>query len=135
MNQNREINLYGLEQIALIIKSKSGVTYTNQAGGYACIQPSVEGILTIVDDDTKTMLKELSEYTINKTTFNIDDAEFIDKLLQSNSGGKFLEIDRSKLEFSMEAWIHVIINYEKTENTILKGFNETQGILTWNNSD
>ena len=37
MQKKREVCLYGLEQLALIIKSKSGVYYFNQAGGYSCL--------------------------------------------------------------------------------------------------
>jgi hypothetical protein len=51
------------------------------------------------------------------------------------NAGKFLLIDRKRLETSMEAWVNVIINYEQIDNSLLKGFGEIEGILTWNNSD
>jgi hypothetical protein len=35
----------------------------------------------------------------------------------------------------MEAWVNVIIDNEKIDKTSLKGFDEIEGILTWNNSD
>lgn len=35
----------------------------------------------------------------------------------------------------MEAWLNVIIDYEVIDETLLSGFYEEEGILTWNNSD
>ncbi|TXK83963.1 DUF6210 family protein [Paenibacillus sp. N3.4] len=135
MQKKREVCLYSLEQLALIIKSKSGVVYYNQAGGYSCLQPSVEGILTILEDDTKELLQNLSLFCLNKTKITLEDAKFLDELLRANKAGKFLSIDRERLEDSMEAWLNVIIDIEMIENTLLNGFEEDVGILTWNNSD
>jgi hypothetical protein len=134
MKPNKEVSLYGLEQLALIIKMESEVTYSNQAGGYACMQPSCEGVLTIIEDDTKIIINNISKQTINKTKLTFEDADIIDSILQLNAGVKHLLIDRDKLKESMEAWIHVLINH-KNDNSTLKGFIENKGILTWNNSD
>ncbi|WP_019636436.1 DUF6210 family protein [Paenibacillus fonticola] len=131
---NREVCLYGLEQLALIIKSASKVIYYNQAGGYSCMQPSVEGILIILDDDTKTIIQGLTKYTYNKTKLSHEDADLVDELLRLNRTG-FLSMDRSKLETSMEAWLNVTIDYSKVCNGCFSGFTETEGVITWNNSD
>lgn len=134
MKPNKEISLYGLEQLALIIKMNTGVIYSNQAGGYACLQPAIEGILSIIDDDTKSIINKLSLMTINKTSLKVEDAEELDEFFHSNEGVNHLKIDRNKIQESMEAWIHVLIDHKKDYST-LKGFNESEGILTWNNSD
>ncbi|UKS27507.1 DUF6210 family protein [Paenibacillus sp. HWE-109] len=135
MQKERKVCLYGLEQLALIIKSKSGVFYYNQVGGYSCLQPSVEGILAILDDDTKLLLKNLSDYCFNKTKLTIEDANFLDDLLRTNRAGEFMSIDRERLDDSMEAWLNVIIDNETMDKAFLNGFDEDKGILTWSNSD
>ncbi|WP_223596169.1 DUF6210 family protein [Neobacillus bataviensis] len=136
MPKKREVCLYSLEQLALIIKTKSGIVYSNQAGGYSCLQPSVEGVLTILEDDTKELLQNLSKYCLNKTKLTIEDANFLDELLMSYYGaGKFLSIDRKRLDDSMEAWLNVIIDNKTLDKTILNGFDEDEGVLTWSNSD
>ncbi len=135
MKKKCKVCLYGLEQLALIIKSESGVFYFNQVGGYSCLQPSVEGILTILDDDTKQLLKSLSNYCLNKTKLTIEDANFLDDLLRNNRTGEFLSIDRERLNDSMEAWLNVIIDNETMDKAFLNGFDEDEGILTWSNSD
>ncbi|MDU0200831.1 MULTISPECIES: DUF6210 family protein [Paenibacillus] len=135
MQKNRKVCLYGLEQLALIIKTKSGVFYYNQVGGYSCLQPSVEGILTILDDDTKQLLKDLSNFCLNKTKLTIEDANFLDDFFRTNKVGKFLSIDREKLDDSMEAWLNVIIDIETIDKAFINRFDEDEGILTWSNSD
>lgn len=134
MQTKREVCLYNLEQLALIIKSESDVAYYNQAGGYACLKPSSEGILILIDDEMRAILKGLSFIIINKPRLTDKDADQIDDILNSNTGSKGLIVDRNKLEDSMEAWVHVLINYQNA-NFDIKGFKEVEGILTWNNSD
>lgn len=135
MKNNRKVCLYDLEQLALIIKTKSGVTYFNQAGGDACMQPSVEGIFTFIEDDTKDALNFLMKYTLNKTNLTNEDADYIDVYFQGNRNTNFLSIDRHRLSESMEAWINVNICYQENSRTSFEGFIENEGVLTWSNSD
>ncbi|MDN3019951.1 DUF6210 family protein [Paenibacillus sp. BSR1-1] len=135
MPKKREVCLHSLEQLALIIKAKSGTIYYNQAGGYSCLQPSIEGVLAILEDDTKVLLQTLSKYCLNKTKLTLEDANFLDKLLMTYNAGKFLSIDRKRLDDSMEAWLNVIIDYETLDKTFLNGFDEDEGVITWSNSD
>jgi len=133
-DQRREVCLYGLEQLALIIKMKSSVTYTNQTGGGSCMQPAVEGILMILDDETKSIANGLNDITLNKTYLTTKDADMIDLLFRTNRVD-YMMVDRRRLEDSMEAWLYVLIDNSKTENSMFKGFIENEGVITWNNSD
>jgi hypothetical protein len=144
----KEVCLYGLRQLALIIICKSGVCYSNQAGGNFCLQPWEEGILTIIFDDLEDILKELSEYTKNKICLSAEDADNIDKILWKYGSTRRFSVDRSRLNDSVEAWIYVDIaerekiikECENDPNGVSPsfdfwGFTETKGVLTWNNSD
>ncbi|EMN00850.1 hypothetical protein LEP1GSC021_4612 [Leptospira noguchii str. 1993005606] len=44
------IRLWGMENIGLIIEYQTGIIYSNQTGGYACLQPEVEGFLVPLED-------------------------------------------------------------------------------------
>ncbi len=37
------INLYQFSGIGLIVSHPTGIVYTNQTGGYACLSPEFEG--------------------------------------------------------------------------------------------
>lgn len=145
-DKSKKISLFGLNQVALIILGKSGVVYDNQVGGNFCLQRSEEGFLSIIFDCTGMILKELSEYTIDKIKLNEQDLNNINNILCKYSSTCMLTVDKSRLEDSTEAWIYVdIANREelikKLENRNLfpsydfLGFSETKGVLTWNNSD
>lgn len=145
-DKTKKISLFGLNQIALIILSQSGVVYDNQVGGNFCLQRSEEGFLAIIFDCTGMILKELAEYTVNKLKLNQQDADHINDILCKYSSTCMLTVDKSRLEDSSEAWIYVeIANREelikKLENSDVfpsydfLGFSETKGVLTWNNSD
>ena len=150
--KKKEVCLWGLDQLALIILCKSEVTYFNQVGGNFCLQMEDEGILTIIFDVTN-ILDELASFCINKFRLSEEDADEIDRILQSH-GTSYLSIDRNRLNDSMEAWLYVNILPENERDDFVKkiddmddsspikrpgfdfwGFEETKGLLTWGNSD
>ncbi len=148
--RKKEVCLWNLEQLALIILCKSGVEYYNQVGGHFCLHKSDEGIFTLVCDDLKYILDELSSYMTNKYKLTNEDADFIDNIFFKNGAG-YIKFDRSRLEDSMEAWVYVDLLDEHRREEYLQnrndndlqyrssfnfwGFDETKGVLTWSNSD
>ena len=122
----RELSLYGLQQLALIIAEPSSVLYSNQVGGTACDQQSCEGVLAVIDDELGEYYSFLKEYTQEKARLSSEDADKLDEKLNGTS----LTIDREMLSESKEAWIHVIIDNKEAYN----GFSQ-HGIITWDNSD
>ncbi|OWA33542.1 hypothetical protein B9G55_19460 [Saccharibacillus sp. O16] len=99
------------------------------------MQPSVEGIFTFIEDDTKDALNFLMKYTLNKTNLTNEDADYIDLYFQGNRNTNFLSIDRHRLSESMEAWLNVNIYYQENSRISFEGFTENEGVLTWSNSD
>jgi hypothetical protein len=72
------------------------------------------------------------------------DADFLDAQFMQSFDAKYLRVDRSRLDGSMEAWVYVTADQSfngnvKDEsvyyNTAFKGFTGTGAVLTWDNSD
>jgi hypothetical protein len=137
----KEICLYPLKQLALIISEPSGVFYHNQVGGLRCVTLEEEGVLVFVDEAFNRLYDEISRYPYDYEEFKKKDADYLDQLFKRNL--KYVKVDRTRLKDSMEAWIYVVFehglpkpNKQSLRNNIyFSGFDSKQGILTWDNSD
>lgn len=138
----KKICLWSFNGLGLIIKYPSGVIYTNQAGGYACLQPQEEGILSILETEEpqqKKTFHQLRKFTLNLVRLTEKEADWIDDLLKKDSFTSFLSVDQSMLHQSMEAWIYINIE-EQPENFDVSNipfyeFEKIKGVITWYNSD
>jgi len=68
------------------------------------------------------------------------DADFIDDVLSRSGLDGVIKVDRKQLDRSHEAWVHVIIEADESDDTDLAMFASfgpypRPGILTWANSD
>jgi hypothetical protein len=140
----KEISLFDLTTLGLIISEPSGVFYYNQCGGISCTHNYAEGIFTFIDGAPHTLYKRIADYTLDMMEgLKPEDADFIDSVLAKYTETNFLSVDRSMLDKSMEAWIYVNIDEEKIRNATgrdswrigFKGFSSEKGVLTWENSD
>lgn len=137
MNEPRfTIDLWDNESPGLIIACKSGVTYTNQVGGYACRHPEIEGVFVPLPAGISEKLE--AYFTGPKWNGRCYDeideetASFIDSVLNAVDLAGSLCVDRERLTESCEAWIWVKLSM----NSLLwLGLNEGEGVLTWSNSD
>jgi len=144
------MELYGASGLGLIVLHPSGVLYTNQTGGYACLHPVVEGVYTPLSDEQHAQQQQLSAYFTGSKyhgwcTEGIDegDASAIDAILGTACDSACLRVNRKKLDASHEAWVYVSIhepvnapNGWKTQpGYTLYGFSGKEGVLTWGNSD
>ncbi len=136
------MELWNAEGVYLIILQQSGVFYTNQVGGGACLHPEVEGILLPFNNDflygssTENLYLQLSQLLENWMYLTNELANKVDILLAKYPETKCVSIDRTKLKKSMEAWVYVDIKENEHDTfRLFKGFGKTKGILTWPNSD
>lgn len=136
------IKLYDTEEAGYIILYPSGVYYTNQAGGYACLQPFEEGVYVPSNNITFKLEDKLSEYFTGEKwkgmcayEIDKDDADFIDGLLKECYPTRFLTVNRERLGDSVEAWIYVKGVCAEENIPIISGFGEFEAVLTWLNSD
>lgn len=129
----RVISLLDFDGVGIIVKSPSGVFYTNQAGGYACEQPEEEGVFfPLPVKPEKAELLALTQH-VGGTWGHIteSEADLIEKILRQN-GHEKLSVNRHKIDQSFEAWVHIRV--EAGAEGLL-GFGDCDGVLTWPNSD
>ena len=129
------VELFDYDGLGLIVLFPSGVIFTNQVGGHACLHPEAEGVFVPLSVGHKKILFALQQH-FNSNWHHIEeiDAQVIDKLLRSDEF-EFITVDKTKLEESFEAWIYVDIEEVSETFPLLNGFGKTKGVLIWQNSD
>ena len=133
------IRVWQTDSLGLIIFKNTGVRISNQTGGYACNQPEVEGIYIPL----RTQAQDIEEFFVSKLAgdgsfpLNESVADFIDEYLQRDGNTCFLRVDRTRLTESHEAWVYVDITPPKGDNrsSLIEGFGNSKGVITWPNSD
>jgi hypothetical protein len=109
------ISLYGLEGLAVIVECPSGVLYTNQAGGVYCMRPTTEGVLIPLGSECRLEQKLNAFFARQAVRLQPPHADALDIILRTPEEPYvvtptfFLEVDRSRLDESIEAWLHVTI--------------------------
>lgn len=148
------VDLFHLDQMALVIEARTGVTYSNQAAGHACAHPELEGILIPFGNDPPLANPEmsltaiLSELLVNVMHLDERWADAIDRVLAASTFTRIASVDRTRLHDSMEAWVHVVVDFTqqpfwrstvlRTDETIppiVSGHEHARGVLVWPNSD
>jgi len=124
------------DYFGIILPRSTGVFFTNQVGGHACDHPELEGLFIPLDDGLDRPTRQVFEHHFQGSwaTLTEEDAMVIDRALQKGNLG-FIRVERSKLFDSVEAWVHVILDFKSV--SIFIGFDgkSNRGILTWENSD
>jgi len=142
MNE-RAIKLWFCDGVLLILKMPSGIIYTNQVGATMCLHPEQEGVLVPCDNEiyagSERLLNRLNSILEGRWTDTIttEEADAVDRILAEcpPEGHWRVKVDRSLLQESCEAWVHVIVEYYEA---LPKHFADSMplgGILTWRNSD
>lgn len=146
------IRLWETITIGLIVVTDSGVCYSNQTGGTACLHPVAEGVFISLEGEDTNISDAIFEYFAGGryqgtgATAGIDeqDANHIDALLEKRY--PMITVDREQLSNSHEAWIVVNIgknpekpkefgSWESDMGLLFYGFENRKAILTWSNSD
>ena len=150
---SRFVRLYEQAGLALVVEAPTGVVYSNQTGGYSCLQPELEGALIPLRNDVELPSKkllspehELCDYfegPPHKGTGAVrglsgSDADVIDGVLDKWRI-PWVRVDRERLEQSHEAWVHVLVSPEPSDTPapLFRGFEPypARAVLTWCNSD
>jgi len=128
----------------VIIPCRSGVIYTQQVGGIACLHPEVEGVfvpLCSFKGDRDKLMEGLSKIFYDKYECHCykgiteEDADYLDKVFRK---AKYpFKVDREKLRESVEAWLYIVITRDVVTYDVpwITGIKGKKGILTWQNSD
>ena len=139
MNTKLVISLYDLIGAAVIIKYPTGVMYTNQTCGTACLQPRIEGALLPVNNEFDPKFPEesievkLLNLLNNCNRLTSTQANELDDLLSLYPQTEGIHVDQKLLNDSHESWVHVVLKQSKYAG--FSGAEELCGVLTWPNSD
>ena len=148
------IELWNNVGTGVIIQYQSGVVYSNQAGGFCCLHPKLEGVfvpfcndaclddLTLISPDPELRgYFEGPKHRGTGATSGLDspDADFIDSVLRKFGANRYFAVDRNRLCDSMEAWVFVTVSPGDPRDPapLFGGFESYPrlGVLTWSNSD
>ena len=130
--------------MGIVVLYPSGVYYSNQTGGHACLHPLVEGVFIPIRADELDLEKELAEHFTGSKwqgwcCDGIDEetAIFIDGLLAQCHLTRGTRVDRNRLRDSHEAWVYVEYRNpaEADWRSEISGFGAREAVLTWENSD
>jgi len=147
------VDLWESVGLGLIISYPSGIQYSNQTGGNACLHPWLEGVFVPLRNDTTVRdhvllspENELYDFFAGPmhqgtgATSGLDeaDADFVAGILADHRLHRIIQVDRTRLEESHEAWVHVLVLGEEAEslpNWSGLGPYPRRGVLTWSNTD
>jgi hypothetical protein len=145
------VSLHEAVGTGLIIKAKTGIVWTNQAGGVSCLQPECEGLYVPFGNDVsldgrlislESALFELFRGEVGGMSFaEVGWARSFELALKRYAAEHWrpfaeIELDRARLGESVEAWVHVI--YRPMQFHVpFEGLGEPpfEAVLTWTNSD
>ena len=140
MDEKTTVLLYELGGLALIVPASTGIVYQNQTGGHACLPSRQEGYLVPFGGDVAGKCERLlAHFTGPKwggwCSEGIDEetAAFIEKILAEMPGRDEIIVNRTKLDVSWEAWVHVRIAGPML--ALVEHDRPGEAILTWPNSD
>lgn len=144
-NVHVSLDMFSGLDLGIIVPRPSGVVYSNQAEGCACIRPKLEGIYIpfgfFPERENEPNHKELSEYFIqkhgNRGCLTIDTANFIDEFLFPAELPFTAYVDRTRLTESYEAWVWLNLTAPNKDNYDYYTTFETplNAVLVWPNSD
>ena len=142
------VRLYEHAGTALVIPHSTGIVYSNQAGGHACLQPQTEGFLVPIANDVglatthefRSPENELFHYFTELHSCGAPlteaDAQRIESIMHQLPQWDNLSVDRDRLDESVEAWVFVTVAESKQKPILVDGLDyPVRAILTWTNSD
>lgn len=145
------VTLYDFVGTGLIIKTRTGIVWTTQAGGTACLQPECEGLFVPFGNDLsydgrllsfENGMSELFHGAPGGVSFATSWAQRFEQALERYAVEHWrpfsgIELDRTRLADSVEAWVHVIYQPTPELPALFEGVGEApfEAVLTWSNSD
>ncbi|MBM4088980.1 MAG: hypothetical protein FJ276_06035 [Planctomycetes bacterium] len=140
MSAQTTVLLYELGGLALIVPASTGIVYRSQTGGHACLPSQMEGYLVpLAGEMCRKWERLLSHFTGPKwggwcsERIDAETADEIDSVLAEILRQDQIIVDRTKLEMSWEAWVHVKITGPLL--ALVEHGEPEEAILTWPNSD
>ena len=146
------VSLWDHVGAGLILRAETGIVWTNQAGGTACLQPEAEGVFVPFGNDTTLDGRLISIEPALTRVFDAapggmtlaDDglADVFARALADYAANRWIPfrgitLDRDRLADSIEAWVHVRYQPVREIPSLVEGLGRGPfaAVLTWTNSD
>ena len=146
------VSLWDHVGAGLILRAETGIVWTNQAGGTACLQPEAEGVFVPFGNDTTLDGRLLSiEHSLTQVFDGAPGgarlaedglADVFARALADYAGSEWIPyrgitLDRDRLADSIEAWVHVRYQPDAELTPLVEGLGPGPfaAVLTWTNSD
>jgi hypothetical protein len=133
-----KIELRRFPDLGLIVKARTGVVYTNQCSGLLCTQCEAEGFFVPLQSRAGWRGLDVLENLFDAFGGELrpKKADQLDRVLR-RLGLNAIRSDRSRLEESMEAWVHVIVSGEHALGLPFqsRARDAFEAVLTWPNRD
>jgi hypothetical protein len=134
------VNMECGNDVFLIVKKQTGIAYSNQCGGTACLHPQQEGYLIPLGIEYEWNIPCINDCAygliINESEHNktIDE---INECIKEISGELNISLDTSLINESHEAWVHVKAKVRNPRFSwpITTEPGEFDAILVYENSD
>jgi len=117
----------------VIVHILSDISWTNQAGGYACSHPVTSGIFIPIIDITDTL-----SFLVEDHGGWLSDGLSKEDIVKINEVFKNrlpLKVDEGNADKGMEAWIPIVIGKSLKTFCPFQDFEGYTGVLTYCNSD
>lgn len=133
----------------VVIAFPSGVVFTSQVAGTACLNPELEGIYVPFGNDCLADGRKFIGLELDLVSYfsgpkyqgdgacsglYTEDAAVINALLSKHRVLDWIEVDAVRLHESREAWVFILV---KKDSFMASDFSAypISGVLTWSNSD
>lgn len=140
MSDPTKVLLYEIGGLALIVPASTGIVYRNQTGGHACLPSQMEGYLVPLAGEMHEKCERLLSHFAGpkwggwcSERIDGETADEIDSVLADILRGDQIVVDRTRLDMSWEAWVHVKIISALV--SLVEHADPEEAILTWPNSD
>ena len=126
------IDLSGYEGLGIILLLNTGITYTNQSAGFACLHPEEEGAYCPIPQDAgrKELFTIRQNFSGSWTSLTEENVAFLNRIFRRFN--RPYRVNEGRLKESYEAWVYLTLTESEHE---LFNTSATEAVLTWPNSD
>jgi hypothetical protein len=130
------VGLSSLQDLGLIVKSRTGVVYTNECAGYAGAHHEAEGFFVPLRayGEWRELCALQNAFDAYGEALKAGEADRFDEVIR-RLGLDSVRADRSKVEQSVEGWVHVIasVEHDFTPRLVSRAKDSFEAVLVWPN--
>lgn len=122
-----------VDAFGIIVKAATGVKYSTQTCGTCCRHPQAEGFYVPLNAGNQGQIEDELHKHLCEEAYKDINLEAINEILQFP--WVTLEVDKSKIDESEEAWLHVTIKDGGDEFSPFRQLKGMQAVFIYGNCD